>query len=831
MSAENLYRRRADILNEIKEKALCYTPEWRYNQDNPDAGTVLSLIWADMLSETAAMIEEVPETALHRLLDALGAVSRPAASAEGFLSFTAQPGQTGTIVIPAETRVLSRGGSEPVLETLKDLPLTGAKVGGIYEASDEPDSVGCIGSYRGARLFEFSNENKRLWSFEHPSVFKVSEGGSIRIALDCGEDTALAATALGSGGADWELLTRDGWKPVIAARHGNDILLHCTGDPGTCGLRFHIKDGGAFGDARIMGLSFMPQNARISPDAVYSNDLPVADTGFFPFGRHPMIYDTLNISCGEALEKPGALVELSFSLRTIRLPIEGYPRPEQQWKPVMRPDEVIEIEEHEISVAAVSWEYFNGTGWNALPLQSRGDTVFRAGESPERRTIRFICPEDMSAIALGAHEGCFIRARVLSVDNAFSMYGYYLSPWMENLQFSYGYEKGLPPVLSLSFQNMDESVFTEFRSAPAIVERAFNEAAVYFEMTEAFSSGTMLWELKKNEAKTPPLVWEYRTAAGWEALEIEDCTDNFSRTGLMSYNARTGPVKTRLFGIEAFWIRAIRQRGPIGVYMQGPELTGIWENTVPARAVTPGIEANLEKNAYISPATPVNGVSAVTNPLPVTGGADAETDEVTRLRIAREFSHGRRAVSRRDIESLATEASPDIIKCRCLPNTGADGTRHERDICLVVFSRTLEFEELAKQVGEYIRSRSPLSQGKLHIVRPLFVSLSVSLRAEIADPGGALAARLEVESRLQNFIDPMRGYFDGRGWSFGELPTAAQIQNALKELKIIKRIDSLKVTYETPEGSAAADYRRLPENPLTQPENGKHEVTIICRST
>jgi len=50
-------------------------------------------------------------------------------------------------------------------------------------------------------------------------------------------------------------------------------------------------------------------------DLIFSNDVPVAEVPFYPFGKQPRLYDTFYIASQEAFSKKGAKIELNMDIK------------------------------------------------------------------------------------------------------------------------------------------------------------------------------------------------------------------------------------------------------------------------------------------------------------------------------------------------------------------------------------------------------------------------------------------------------------------------------------------------------------------------------------
>lgn len=54
-------RSREDVLNQMKELAVSYTPEWLFDTDKPDIGSCIALLFADEMQELIKRYNSIPE--------------------------------------------------------------------------------------------------------------------------------------------------------------------------------------------------------------------------------------------------------------------------------------------------------------------------------------------------------------------------------------------------------------------------------------------------------------------------------------------------------------------------------------------------------------------------------------------------------------------------------------------------------------------------------------------------------------------------------------------------------------------------------------------------
>jgi hypothetical protein len=182
-------------------------------------------------------------------------------------------------------------------------------------------------------------------------------------------------------------------------------------------------------------------------------------------------------------------------------------------------------------------------------------------------------------------------------------------------------------------------------------------------------------------------------------------------------------------------------------------------------------------------------IESVTNPIPASGGADIEAVQSVKRRGPQRLRHRDRAVSAEDCEWLAREASPDVARVRCLQITGPAGHAQRGWITLVVAPNIPDPQpqptpEFRRRVRAHLAGRVPATVSRhVRIVGPQYVLVSV--RAEIipAEPGAAAQVETSVRDRLNQFLHPLTGGSDGRGWQFGQAVYLSQIARVIEETK------------------------------------------------
>lgn len=580
----------AAIREQIRALSAQYTPLWRFNEEDPDVGSVLALLFAEMFGETVERYNGILEHNFLHYLNALGGSLYPALPAQGHVQFHLVGGAPSGALVPRGEKVIAKGDTPIVFETGQDVLVTPVALADIHAISPTRDRIAKL--YDGAdpaplRMFDLDGENlqERSFALSHDRLLWVRDA-----EIDLWPDTPLRDPATQAaleafGECAFSLLMPEGEEVPLAKpeRTGRGYRLRIDlpaalpetewlGQTGRW-LIARPHDAGA-----MRALSFASMRMSISgeagPDAIYNNDQEQNRAQCYAFGQSFTPYDDLVIGCDEALCKPGASVDLGFMLSYDRVRIEALTgQNDIDWKLIMKRSDVRPEEEHDITVQTVMWEYWNGLGWARLFGDDRYADLFDAakGEEDKTVTLSFTVPADMRPTLWGTREGFFIRARILRVHNALRTHGWYVSPIVENVRVSYVYEEpGVEPQL-LARQGHMVSEVKPYREwirgglafAP-FVPWPHDLPATYFRFNGPLKGAPLriLFDLNAGmEEKMPPLRWECLVhSAGrthWQPLNCMDGTDSMRKTGMLTFVGERDCVPAAMFGGEGWWLRLI----------------------------------------------------------------------------------------------------------------------------------------------------------------------------------------------------------------------------------------------------------------------------------
>ncbi|MEO8938420.1 MAG: putative baseplate assembly protein [Burkholderiaceae bacterium] len=216
-----------------------------------------------------------------------------------------------------------------------------------------------------------------------------------------------------------------------------------------------------------------------------------------------------------------------------------------------------------------------------------------------------------------------------------------------------------------------------------------------------------------------------------------------------------------------------------------------------------GARGNVPAGSVTALRTTIRYVTGVFNPVAASGGEDVEPMDRCMERGSAWLRHRDRAVTREDFEDLAL-ALPQIARARCLPvraiDRDPDAARVEAgSLSVLVVPRTGDPRPIPtatqlRIVQDHLDARKTPA-ARLVVVGVSFVAVDVDVELVCGpdeDPG-TIAAR--CRARLDDYLHPLHGGPAGRGWPFGDRPTAVALDAMLRRIDGVERLDALMVRF------------------------------------
>ncbi|MCL2633108.1 MAG: hypothetical protein FWD34_01190 [Oscillospiraceae bacterium] len=607
-------RTEQDIRAQIALLASSYTPEWVFDPENPDIGSVIGLIFGGQLSDTIDKFNQLPEKYRTEFINMLNIGLLPAYPAQGVVVLELIRDTVSGVHTAAGTKLLgsSEGGETTVFETLSDLYVTNSRLTDIFSVSQEfgkiipilgnakkvpllpglseaePESIIEEHEFPRFKLFDFSGEGieQNALIMYHPSVFDTDEdiALSIRIEPATGENKeALAEQLSDSESFRWSYYNGEKLTAFETVSHDNDVvILKRNGETGK--IRLPISEEVQSDEMAVVCLEAVGKIAEsvdfksiqissscsnAQPSFISHNESEMDAEEFMPFGEKASIFDEFYIGHDRIFSQQGAFITLTFELNyREKLATFSPEQIEEQLKIIKRRPQQIVYDTANTCVERVFYEYFNGTGWKRLIFTQDWTTLFD-GKTYGDITMSFICPDDWQPVTIGAATEKLIRVRVTQADNCYLQPCIHNMPVIKNLAMSYLYKGDWKQPMRLHAVRGTEKLditdslisgksFTAFSPFP------YDANAIYlgFDRKIEGSPFSLFFETEETSRFSgTKLRFEYSTIKGFSRLRTLDNTRGFSGSGIILFIPSSDFAQTEYMGEKRYWLRITDENG------------------------------------------------------------------------------------------------------------------------------------------------------------------------------------------------------------------------------------------------------------------------------
>ena len=452
------------------------------------------------------------------------------------------------------------------------------------------------------------------------------------------------------------------------------------------------------------------------------------------------------------------------------------------------------------------WEYYNGEKWKGLDMVDETDNMSRTG------IVTLMGNRDFCKKILYGYEKYWIKISDVSGSREkdknqqpFCLAGMYMNSvkirQKEREQIEYFH-------METYQKNM------KFR----LLYGKISESNVYVDEIGRLSKKELSDLLKKHK-----LYPEYRDNGEFERAwvkweQVEDFLDSGSEDRHYILNRNKGYIQ---FGNGR--AGKIPPTGKIDNIKVMYETGGGEFTNVPAGAIT-------QLGKY------VGFINEVCNYKMLTGGSDAETLEEALDRNAAMLRHQNMAITTRDFEEIAKTASRSIKKVKCFSGYDEKENRQSGAITLVVLQKEFgqgraSFNDLKMEVENYMKDKMNTclwDMKRFFVIEPKFVELRIRAEVKVNHFDEVFHVKKRILERLDNFINPLTGNFDGAGWAIGTLPNSFQLRNAISDIPGIAYIKKVYISTFCSENSTISevDLEEVKKSKYVLPISGEHDIII-----
>lgn len=596
------HRSPREIIDEIIEKAAAYTPEWRMDEENPDIGTALALVYANMFYKTVKNFNKVPIKNKIAFYNHLGAELFPPVPSTGYIQFSLVNSDVPGVEVSLGTIVSADTADEVGVvefETTDDVFVTPAQIDVIYQANDTIDFIEKLAvsqenpedlsdqDTKDLRFFNLSGTNlqEHTLVFSNNEVLNLKKNAWVELCLYERETRLVSEDILRQlildDNASFEYFAEEGYQTFTekSVRDGKILLFknekqppfarQQIGDQESFVIKCTIHNIEPFKNMEIERFLIKSKGMGIPYDIVNSNGVDCNLAQFFPFGERFSLYNEVYFGSEEVFCKKGAKVTMSFNVDYVSIPLEFDVADDPiEWKWITDRSSFRPNPEYDVTIEEIIWEYYNGSGWTRLFEDSSHTDLFSAknGAIGQYKVFSFICPQDIEPILINATESFFIRARILKINNLYKIKGNYISPVMTNTSLSYDYgdiwqaPEHITSANNLETMDMSFQDMLNLGGFKPFSQTGLNQTAVYlgFNMPPKGAPIKLLATIRDtSERESTNLRWEYHDGSGWHPLNMVDETEGFLHSGLITIMDNRSFTKKRLFGEEKYWIRIV----------------------------------------------------------------------------------------------------------------------------------------------------------------------------------------------------------------------------------------------------------------------------------
>ncbi len=601
-------RTAGDIEDRIEELASSYVPEWHFDREHPDIGSVIAKLFAGQMEGNIGRYNQVLSRYHTEFINLLGISLLPAKPAEATVLLRLVQDTIPGAEVYKGTRFLADGGDgedQIVFETTHNVYVTNASLDYLFMTLEQDGSILPLkgnfespkiveeeeepgeaepslpeagpGEFRCFRLFGKSagqtSIGKNVLLFYHETALDV-ENNSIFLKIT-GNERLLERMRDGAYGF-W-YYTDSGLRPVESVK----VLPELE----TVVLKKEKKNAGLQINGRtvsllaVQALEPVLENETVSGISVSSEGQPAplefANDGstdfdvdsFDPFGDSLSLFQECYLGHQDYFGKAGAVVRLTFeaSYREHRV-LDRIQGEDESLKIIKRKPKVIWVDSAaDARAEEISFEYFNGIGWKKLVCMQEVRNLFH-GDEGGKYEIAFVCPQDWQETEAGAYHRRCIRMRLLKSDNCYMRPCIHHYPHVEHLKVSFSYEgrclsaQHLLAIagtrrLDLTKKAREGEAFTAFYGAAGMQD------ALYLGFSKRIEAGpvSLLFQIEDGiRYEGVKCRFAYSTRKGFKQMKVLDHTADLSRSGTVMFMPQADMHACVLEGKKAFWIRISR---------------------------------------------------------------------------------------------------------------------------------------------------------------------------------------------------------------------------------------------------------------------------------
>lgn len=653
-----------DIENRIEELAKSYTPEWKFNRENPDAGSVIAQIYARQVEENNRLMSQMPERYHMEFVNLLDSTLRPAQPAASIVIFNMDGGTIAGTQVPKGTRLVAESDKTDsgfvTFETERSLFVTDANIRAVFQTdaergtlspicgdfaipdiiTGEPDYITedeeieipqeilttaideeeeeIVSLIKPFTLFgEKENIGRSILTLYEERLFDgINEPIYIRF-----EGAAQVIERIQSKKLVFKYFSKDGFAEfdkVSVLEDKKTVMLIKSADSrkttisGTKYAVITLESTEVMTDSlEIGGISFSAGGDLRKPEYVGDGTKELNVRKFAPFSDELAVYNECYIGHNGCFSKAGARISLKFKVSFEENHVRLTPEEEDaelaiiKRKPKKTPfDTPVHVKVDEIII-----EYFNGIGWKKLDCDTEYAALFDSCEYGEYN-LSFICPEDFSEAENGPYNGKCLRLRIVKSTNCYMRPSIHTYPIIEDFMISYSYEgkfvkpKRIERIAGTKKEDITSLLMND-KPFTILAGNNYHEDALYIGLDRKLTDGpvSIYFQLADNNNQHGvKCKLEYMGPNGFSEVRVTDLTEDFTRPGTLMFMPPSDMSETVFEGNRLYWIRLSRAKMQTADFNDAflPRIVRLSLNAV----VVTNVQTSEERDYYIEDVMP-----------------------------------------------------------------------------------------------------------------------------------------------------------------------------------------------------------------------------------
>ncbi len=578
-------RKREDIVGEIRALSDSYTPEWKFDDAQPDAAAVIGIIFAEQLAENIRKLNQVLDKYHAAFTDMYGLSLRPAIPARTVCTIKVGEGIQGGIRLEKGTQVvgMTDAGGEVLFAFTHAVNAVNTELTDIIQASvTEKKVTSC--SPDGFALFGVQGEalHRQAVTMQFGS-FPDIRRQNVRLRFRGN----LSSPYLAELFADREHFT----------------LSYCVSAEGEYRPFDNVKKNGDFveigsleeipsieknekqmtvlklemtrpmqQDIMLRGIELFGGDCAFRPDFIWNgrNEVRTDSEAFCPFTKQPALYDECLIGQDFLFGQPGVEAVLDFRLDFGRHTPKRVMAPGQELPIIKKRTQENAVRRYyECHIQEITLEYFNGRGWRRLDTGMDLCALFSKEENAGNYRVAFCVPDDWERIVQGGYEGRCVRMQAVGVENCYLPEVTYVYPVLSHVRLCMaGQEHGMMPDAVTAVCHAGTAFAVEHRQNSDGTVTAFSAFLyqgdyVYWGFRRFFGREAVSLFVELDSGADVPsysdlkLSFAYFSAhAGrFKPLKVIDGTNAFQNSGILMFVPPPDMAACEVEGVERYWIR------------------------------------------------------------------------------------------------------------------------------------------------------------------------------------------------------------------------------------------------------------------------------------